>query len=87
MVDELRFEDNASPWLLWKRDPKAYTEWAEGKKGTERITYRHVTGTGMTVMEGERMPMGKILPVRRKQRAEREEQAHRAQKAKQEVQV
>src|ERR671925_359219 len=46
MVDELRFEDNHSPWEQWLRDPAAYVEWAEEKKGTERVAYPHVTGTG-----------------------------------------
>jgi pyruvate ferredoxin oxidoreductase delta subunit len=65
MVDELRFEDNRSPWEQWRLDPAAYVEWAEEKKGTERIAYPHVTGTGVGVEQGERLPMGKIIPVRR----------------------
>jgi pyruvate ferredoxin oxidoreductase delta subunit len=66
MVDELRFEDNSSPWERWRLDPNAYVAWAEEKKGTDRITYPHVTGTGMEVVQGEPMPKGKIVPVRRK---------------------
>jgi pyruvate ferredoxin oxidoreductase delta subunit len=65
MVDELQFEDNRSPWEQWLRDPAAYVEWAEEKKGTERVAYPHVTGTGLGVERGERLPMGKIIPVRR----------------------
>lgn len=56
MVDELKFEDDKSPWEAYKRDPQAYIEWAEAKKGTERVHYPHVTGTGMEVREGKVVP-------------------------------
>ena len=82
MVDELRFEDNASPWEMWKRDPAAYMEWAEGKKGTERITYPHVTGTGVGVEQGQRLPMGKIIPVRRKKGAQNQARSQRREEVK-----
>jgi len=49
MVDELRFEDTASPWAAYRRDPAAYLAWAEGKKGPERRSYAHITGTGVEV--------------------------------------
>jgi len=56
MVDELKFEDDKSPWEAYKRDPQAYIAWAEGKKGTERVHYPHVTGTGMEIREGKTVP-------------------------------
>lgn len=65
MVDELRFEDNSSPWEAYKRDPAAYLEWAEEKKGTERVTYPFVTGTGVEVTVGQRVPEGKVIPVKK----------------------
>jgi pyruvate ferredoxin oxidoreductase delta subunit len=66
MADELRFEDNSSPWEAWQRDPAGYVEWAEAKKGTDRVHYPHVTGTGIEWVAGEKMPVGKITPVRRR---------------------
>ena len=53
MVDELQFEDDHSPWEHWKNDSKEYITWAEEKKGKERVSYPHVTGTGITVTQGE----------------------------------
>jgi pyruvate ferredoxin oxidoreductase delta subunit len=47
MVDELKFTDNSSPWEHYARDREGYTAWAEEKKGKERISYPHVTGTGV----------------------------------------
>ena len=35
------------------------------KKGNERSSYPFVTGTGITVTQGEVMPEGKIVPVRK----------------------
>ncbi len=67
MADELRFEDNNSPWEFWKRDPKGYIQWAEEKKGAERVVYPFVTGTGMDVVPGEHVPEGKRQPAKRKQ--------------------
>ena len=66
MVDELRFEDYSSPWEHYRRDRAGYVEWAEQKKGPERVLHPHVTGTGRAVLEGERVPLGKVLPARRK---------------------
>jgi pyruvate ferredoxin oxidoreductase delta subunit len=56
MVDELKFEDNKSPWEHYKADPLGYAAWAEAKKGTERVHYPHVTGTGMEIREGKTVP-------------------------------
>ena len=67
MVDELRFDDDASPWERYSRDKLGYLEWAESKKGTDRVVHPHVTGTGRAVLEGERIPVGKVIPARRKQ--------------------
>jgi pyruvate ferredoxin oxidoreductase delta subunit len=66
MVDELRFDDHASPWEHWVRDPKGYIEWAEQKKGKDRVLFPHVTGRGMDVVEGERVAEGKKTPARKK---------------------
>ena len=68
MVDELCFEDNSSPWEFWKRNPEAYIEWAEEKKGKERVLYPFVTGTGVQVLEGERIPRGKKIKLRRERK-------------------
>jgi pyruvate ferredoxin oxidoreductase delta subunit len=65
MIDELAFADNASPWEQWTQDQSGYIEWAEQKKGTERVTYPFVTGTGVEVEHAERVPTGKIIPVKR----------------------
>jgi hypothetical protein len=51
MVDELKFDNNDSPWEHYQRDPQEYIAWAEGKKGKERYSYPHVTGTGFEIRE------------------------------------
>ncbi|MBI1875941.1 MAG: (4Fe-4S)-binding protein [Acidobacteria bacterium] len=56
MVDELQFTDDKSPWEAHKRDPQAYIEWAELKKGKTRIAYQHVTGQGVNITEGKTVP-------------------------------
>ena len=56
MVDELKFEDNSSPWEHYHRDPQGYIAWAEEKKGTERYAYPSVTGTGFEMKEGVAPP-------------------------------
>jgi pyruvate ferredoxin oxidoreductase delta subunit len=56
MVDELKFEDEKSPWEQHKADPEGYIRWAEEKKGKERIEYPHVTGRGFTIGEGKTVP-------------------------------
>ncbi len=65
MVDELRFGDYNSPWERWQRDQAAYIEWAEEKKGAERVTYPFVTGRGMEIESVERVPTGKVIPVKK----------------------
>lgn len=56
MVDELKFEDDNSPWEHYHRDPEGYIEWAEEKKGKDRYAYPHVTGTGFAIREGTAPP-------------------------------
>jgi pyruvate ferredoxin oxidoreductase delta subunit len=68
MVDELKFEDNSSPWEFHTRDPQGYITWAEEKKGQERVVYPFVTGTGMEVVPGETVPVGKKLSAKRETR-------------------
>jgi pyruvate ferredoxin oxidoreductase delta subunit len=57
MVDELKATDDKSPWERYKKDPVEYTAWAERMKGTERVHYPHVTGTGREIREGKNVPM------------------------------
>ena len=40
-----------------QKDPVEYTAWAEKMKGTERVHYPHVTGTGREIREGKNVPM------------------------------
>jgi pyruvate ferredoxin oxidoreductase delta subunit len=56
MVDELKATDDRSPWDHYARDPAGYIAWAEEKKGTERIHYPYVTGTGFELREGKTVP-------------------------------
>ncbi len=70
MVDELRFDDHKSPWEHWKHDPKGYIDWAEEKKGTERVLYPFVTGTGMRKIEVERVPEGQKQAVKKQDKLE-----------------
>lgn len=58
MVDELRFEDESSPWEAWRKAPGAYVEEIERKKGADRIVYPRITGTGLTFIPGESVPEG-----------------------------
>lgn len=67
MVDELRFEDERSPYEHWKKDTKGYIQWAEEKKGKERVSYPMITGKGIIVTKGEVVPEGKIQPIRKTQ--------------------
>lgn len=63
MVDELRFDNYDSPWEHWQRDPDGYFQWAEEKKGHERVNYPFVTGTGRIVSEMQQVPaLGEIRP-------------------------
>ena len=70
MVDELRFDDHKSPWEQYKKDKDSYIAWAEGKKGTRRVIYPFVTGTGMNVSEGSTVPEGKKTVVRKQEEVE-----------------
>ena len=47
MVDELNFEDNSSPWEMYKRDGEGYVKWLEEKKGKVRFMPSPVTGKGV----------------------------------------
>jgi pyruvate ferredoxin oxidoreductase delta subunit len=68
MVDELRFEDDNSPWEFWKRDPQGYIDWAEEKKGVERVQPLVITGSGPVVAaRGQRVPEGKRISAKRGQ--------------------
>ena len=51
MTDELQFENYDSPWEHHVKDPAGYIQWAEEKKGTTRVHYPHVTGTGLEFRE------------------------------------
>lgn len=70
MVDELRFQDNSSPWEHFKRDRAGYVRWAEEKKGTERVVYPFVTGTGVEVVTAEPVPDGKKTMIKKQQKLE-----------------
>ena len=56
MVPELQFEDEKSPWEQHKKDPAGYIQWAEDKKGSTRIRYRHVTGEGVEKYKATPVP-------------------------------
>ncbi len=60
MVDELKFEDDASPWEHHKRDPEGYIQWAEEKKGRKRVYYPHVTGTGLEFRDAPPLVPSKV---------------------------
>lgn len=61
MVDELNFSDNKSPWEAFKKDGRAYVDWAEQKKGKVRMMPSPVTGKGETFSEiAEPVPMAKV---------------------------
>ncbi len=70
MVDELKFEDHKSPWEHHKKDPEGYIAWAEEKKGTDRIVYPFVTGTGMAIAEGQHVPEGQKVVVKKQDKLE-----------------
>jgi pyruvate ferredoxin oxidoreductase delta subunit len=44
MVNELRFDDELSPWMAFRSDPDAYKTWAEEKKSVPAKTRPHVSG-------------------------------------------
>jgi hypothetical protein len=68
MVDELRFEDESSPWEHWKRDPEGYVRWAEEKKGRQRLAHARITGQGQEVKLVEPVGFGQIVPARKARR-------------------
>jgi pyruvate ferredoxin oxidoreductase delta subunit len=70
MVDELQFDDHKSPWEHFKKDQDGYIKWAEEKKGTERIVYPFVTGTGMAMVAGENVPEGQKKAVKKQDKLE-----------------
>jgi pyruvate ferredoxin oxidoreductase delta subunit len=65
MVDELRFDNYDSPYLHWKADANAYIGWAEERKGTDRVIYNPVTGTGLEVLQVEPVPVGKRVAAKK----------------------
>ncbi len=58
MMDELNFEDDASPWEAYRKDPAGYVSWAEEHKVGGRYTHPFITGRGFEVVQGESIPMG-----------------------------
>jgi pyruvate ferredoxin oxidoreductase delta subunit len=61
MVDELRFENNDSPWEAYQKAPRAYVDWVEEKKGKVRVMPSHITGKGETRQEiAKPVPMAKV---------------------------
>ena len=52
-----------------EEDSKEYITWVEGKKA-RRVSYPVVTGKGITVTQGQVMPEGKIVPVRKTEEVE-----------------
>ena len=69
MVDELQFEDDHSPWEHWKKDSKSTSRGSKGKR-QGACFYPVVTGKGITVTQGQVMPEGKIVPVRKTEEVE-----------------
>ena len=67
MVDELRFEDNSSPWEAYTNDREAYVQWAEEKKSQGRFIHPFVSGTGLEFEEGEVVPVGGAKRARGKE--------------------
>lgn len=70
MVDELRFEDHTSTWEHFKRDQQGYIKWAEDKKGSQRVVYPYVTGTGVGSVEVEHVPEGQKTAVKKQDKLE-----------------
>ena len=61
MVDELKFENNDSPWEAYKKNRRAYVDWAEQMKGKMRMMPSPITGKGETFQElGKPVPMAKV---------------------------
>jgi len=59
MVDELKFENNDSPWQMFKENPAKYVEWVEEKKGETREIPSPVTGKGEKIVTVQRVPFKK----------------------------
>lgn len=57
MVDEMQFEDEASPWTAYKKDRAAYADWAEEKKSKGRYIHPYITGRGLEFVKGEVVPL------------------------------
>ncbi|HUI85580.1 MAG TPA: 4Fe-4S dicluster-binding protein [Nitrososphaerales archaeon] len=47
MVDELRFDNNDSPWERYKIAPEDYVGWAKKSAGGDYVLHNVVTGTGV----------------------------------------
>jgi pyruvate ferredoxin oxidoreductase delta subunit len=59
MVDELRFDNNDSPWQMFKENPEKYVEWVEEKKGETREIPSPVTGKGERIIAVQKVPFKK----------------------------
>jgi pyruvate ferredoxin oxidoreductase delta subunit len=70
MVDELRFEDDSSPWEAYTENKQEYVEWAEKRKSAGRFIHPFVTGTGLEFQEGEVVPIGGARASRKIQQPE-----------------
>src|SRR5262249_15490529 len=70
MVDELRFDDHASPWEHYQRDKDNYIAWAEEKKAAGRVIFPFVTGTGRIPGQGEVVPEGQKIAVKKQDKLE-----------------
>ncbi len=58
MVDELQFENDASPWEAYTKNKVQYVQWAEQMKSRGRYIHPFVTGTGLEYVTGEVVPLG-----------------------------
>lgn len=68
MVDELQFENDASPWTAYKNNRESYAKWAEEKKSKGRYIHPYITGTGLEFVKGELIPLdGKRASSKRKE--------------------
>jgi len=52
MADELKFENNESPWESYGRNPAEYIRWVEGKRGDEIVLPNVITGGVSTKTAG-----------------------------------
>ena len=65
IANVLEFEGNESQWEHFRRDKDGFIQWAEQKKGNQRIVYPFVTGTGMAMVAGETVPEGQKKAVKK----------------------